>query len=200
MVRAWSVLKRTAATAAVASLAIWEPFATSLAQTGGSPRGPDPMVWMEEKVRGLFPGVSHIGPAQLVRLMGHRADALLLVDVRAPVEFEVSRIEGAQLLDDSLDARRAAATLGDVSGRTVVLYCAIGLRSSRLAMGIERDLRARGAAAVHNLSGGLFRWHNERRPLVDAKGPTELIHPYRRFWRRYLDRPSLASEEPAPDR
>lgn len=153
-----------------------------------------PVTFIEEKIRSLFPGVAHIGPAQLTRLLSHAASDVVLVDVRSEAEFAISHLAGAHHLDPDSPLAAALDEIGDVRDKSVVFYCAIGLRSSRLAVRLGNDLVQRGAAGVYNLSGGLFRWHNEERPLVDAGGETRFIHPYRRFWRRYLDKPELSRE------
>jgi hypothetical protein len=64
----------------------------------------------------------------------------------------------------------------------------VGVRSSRLAERSREWLRRHGAASVSNLRGGIFRWHGERRPLVDARGPTEALHGFDRHWRRLAPR------------
>ena len=153
-----------------------------------------PVTFIEEKIRSLFPGVAHIGPAQLTRMLSHAAGDVVLVDVRSEAEFAISRIAGADRMDPDSQPAVVFDRIGDIRGKSVVFYCAIGLRSSRLAVRLGKDLAMRGAGGVYNLSGGLFRWHNEERPLVNAGGETRFIHPYRRFWRRYLDKPQLSRE------
>ncbi len=81
-----------------------------------------------------------------------------------------------------------------VNGKTAVFYCSVGVRSSRLAERVAQGLKARGAVAVDDLAGGIFAWHGEARPLVDAKGPTDFVHPYDATWGRLLARPQLARD------
>jgi adenylyltransferase/sulfurtransferase len=77
--------------------------------------------------------------------------AMTLVDVREPFEWELGRIDGAQLIPlGELPAR-----LGELdSRRPVVAYCQRGIRSRRAA----EILRAAGFADVRSLSGGIEAW------------------------------------------
>ena len=68
--------------------------------------------------------------------------------------------------------------------RTVVVYCSIGYRSSRLA----EKLRARGIENVFNLEGSLFQWANEGRPLYRGEERVYQAHPYDEEWGQLLDR------------
>ena len=102
----------------------------------------------------------------------------------------MSRIPGALRVDPGIDAaefrRRFASRL---AGRTVVLYCSVGVRSSRLALRVADAAKKDGAAAVVNLSGGIFAWSNQSRPLVvgAGDGQTSHVHPYNASWGRYLE-------------
>ena len=69
-------------------------------------------------------------------------------------------------------------------GRTVVVYCSVGYRSSRLA----EKLRARGIENVFNLEGSLFQWANEGRPLYRGDERVYEAHPYDDEWGQLLDR------------
>ena len=62
--------------------------------------------------------------------------------------------------------------------RTVVVYCSVGYRSSRLA----EELRARGFENVFNLEGSLFQWANEGRPLYRGEERVDQAHPYDEEW------------------
>ena len=67
---------------------------------------------------------------------------------------------------------------------TVVVYCSVGYRSSRL---VSR-LKARGVENVFNLEGSLFQWANEGRPLVRGDEPATRVHPYDDEWGELLRR------------
>jgi sulfur-carrier protein adenylyltransferase/sulfurtransferase len=82
----------------------------------------------------------------------------LLLDVREPMEFQLARLPGAQLipLADLPDR------LGEIDGtREIVAYCHHGIRSSR-AVGF---LRAAGFRA-RNLKGGLTAWADRVDPSM----------------------------------
>jgi rhodanese-related sulfurtransferase len=148
---------------------------------------------VETKIAQSFADITHITPAALTERLAQRRANIVLVDVRAPAEAAVSRLAGAVQADPEARSTHAiVAAAGDLSGKTLVAYCSIGLRSARLLTRISGSLRDRGAVELLNLSGGLFRWRNERRPLVTPDGkPTIAIHPYSTLWRQFLlDDPS----------
>lgn len=96
-----------------------------------------------------YAGVPEIAPEWL---RDHR-DEVLLVDVRAPDEFngELGHLEGARLLP--LDELRAR--MGELSAeKPIVFICQSGKRSA-MAAGI---LRKAGNARVANLAGGMAAW------------------------------------------
>jgi rhodanese-related sulfurtransferase len=78
-------------------------------------------------------------------------EAPVVIDVRAPGEWEERRIEGSinvplSRLSDELD--------GLPEGRALVVYCSSGYRSAIAAS----MLRHRGVDRVHDLVGGLAAW------------------------------------------
>lgn len=138
-------------------------------------------------------------------------DVPLVIDTRAPVEFQVSHIAGAINLDFQADddairgevaprlegwslsfVKRSASlrtrTLHVLGGvREVVCYCSVGYRSSLLAYRINRLLGDRVKA--YNLVGSVFLWAEEGKPLVDGRGnPTESVHPYNWFFGASISR------------
>lgn len=139
-----------------------------------------------------WPALAHLSTEEAATLLA-KGEAVLF-DVRQPEEYAVSRLASAIWVDPG--TRRADFMKqhhGTVRGKTVVFYCAVGVRSSKLAERVAADLRANGATAVHNISGGIFAWHNERRPLVDDSGATDLVHPFDRHWGRLIDRQDRVS-------
>jgi adenylyltransferase/sulfurtransferase len=87
------------------------------------------------------------------------AEALLLLDVREPYEYEIARIEGARLIP-----------LGELESRTdelprdgtIVCQCHSGMRSEHAA----RLLKEAGFENVYNLAGGIEAWSTEVDPVV----------------------------------
>jgi sulfur-carrier protein adenylyltransferase/sulfurtransferase len=88
-----------------------------------------------------------------------RGDALKIVDVREPNEYQINRIEGSQLIP-----------LGDIPNRyreldkndEIVVQCKMGGRSAKAA----DFLRSVGFTKVLNLKGGILDW-------IDKVDPTQ---------------------------
>jgi len=114
----------------------------------------------------------------------------MLLDVRAQEEFAVSRIPGAIRAEE--DAAGQLQQLGVASNDPVVVYCSIGYRSTVLA----EKLQEAGFTNVRNLEGSIFAWAHEGYKLVNENGPAEGVHPYNRWWGRYLQK-SLWKWKPA---
>lgn len=166
----------------------------AIAAMTGSPRAtisggllPTDLDGVAVRLRRLHADIEHLSPEEFVRYCA-RCEPLLF-DVRDAVEFAVSHLAGARRIDPATSAPAFLANhASEVRGRAVVFYCSVGVRSSRLASRIQADLRERGAEGVYNLEGGLFRWHNEGRALIDAEGATDRIHPYNASWGRFISR------------
>jgi rhodanese-related sulfurtransferase len=126
-----------------------------------------------------FPDVATIEASALAALIDRGAD-LLLVDVRTPEEQAVSTIPGALCVGPGTDPRSVPVAS---PAAIVVVYCAVGVRSARLA----RGLAAAGCAGVHNLERGLFGWANEGRPLAGPQGGASRVHRYDDAWQALLD-------------
>jgi rhodanese-related sulfurtransferase len=92
-------------------------------------------------------------PAELDRRR-KRGDELLLIDVREQEEYDIARIEGAQLLPLSR-FNEWAGTL-DPATETVVM-CHHGIRSAQVCAFLARE----GFERVHNLAGGIDLWASE---------------------------------------
>ena len=135
-----------------------------------------------ETVIGLtFSDIEHLSPEQL-RAMTQERGRVILIDAREAEEFEVSRIPGAVRIDPEATLHQFVDGAGRLSGKNVVVYCSIGARSSKLVRRVQDGLLQGGASGVYNLSGGIFRWHNERRRLVDDFGRTDYVHKFDGYW------------------
>lgn len=104
-------------------------------------------------------GVPSITPKELAARLA-RGDALDLVDVREPHEWDICRIEGARLAPLSTFAG-ALGTLD--SARDVILYCRTGVRSAKAL----KQLQAAGFKRLWNLTGGIHGWADD----VDSRIP-----------------------------
>ncbi len=146
-----------------------------------------------------YAGVSHMSPVQLQKgLTGPKRRKYLVLDAREKNEFAVSHIKGAKRVDPSIWHSAFMRKFGPLArGKTVVIYCSVGERSSKLVKYVQQALKQNGAKAVYNLQGGIFKWHNEGRPLlVDAKGTTDLVHPYDKHWGQLVKRASKRRYSP----
>ncbi|MFK8053422.1 MAG: rhodanese-like domain-containing protein [Woeseiaceae bacterium] len=140
---------------------------------------------LHDDIESDYESVEHIGADALDELA---QDRLIVFDVREPDEFRVSHLEGAIRIDPDISADAFVEQYGDfLANRTTVFYCSVGRRSSILAERLDHVIESQGAVASYNLVGGIFRWRNDQRPLVNASGVTDAVHPYNRFWGRLIE-------------
>jgi 3-mercaptopyruvate sulfurtransferase SseA len=66
---------------------------------------------------------------------------------------------------------------------SVLIYSSAGYRGARVASWLGRA----GYTKVHNLSGGIFAWVNEGRPIFRGETPTAQVHPYDQKWGLLVD-------------
>jgi rhodanese-related sulfurtransferase len=143
---------------------------------------------VEADVTKAFPNVAVMPTADL-QAIEKSGQPVVLLDARSDAEFAVSRIEGARRVEPSMSATQFKDAFGtDLKGRKVVVYCAVGRRSSVLASRIENVAKQAGADGVYSLQGGIFRWHNEKRPLLGPLGATDEVHPYSARAARLIER------------
>jgi rhodanese-related sulfurtransferase len=146
-----------------------------------------------------FPRISHVKPDELASRIAQyqtervdvRREGVILFDVREPEEFAVGHLPGAIRIDPNARGQDVLATLKSEAAEDcpqVVFYCSVGVRSSVLAERARVALQAAGCPLPENLRGGVFAWHNQKRVLENAEGPTDFVHPYDRSWGRLLIR------------
>jgi rhodanese-related sulfurtransferase len=125
-----------------------------------------------------WPEVPQMSTQELAQRMapGNGAPHPQLIDVRTRAEYEVSHLPGAVLAETSSEIAAAVRTAPDQ--QTVVLYCSVGVRSSKAAAELLRS----GRANVFNLKGSIFRWANEGRQLVANDRAVHVVHPYNEQW------------------
>jgi len=86
-------------------------------------------------------------------------EALLLLDVREPQEYEIARIDGAVLIPLGELPER----LGELAGASnIVVHCHSGMRSARAV----QFLRQNGIGNAVNLEGGIDAWSERIDPAV----------------------------------
>lgn len=122
---------------------------------------------------------------------------VVIFDVREKNEYAVSHLKEAIRIDPDISPRSFMKKYADqIAGKTVIVYCSVGVRSSALAERIDPLLTASGGKHAYNLTGGIFQWHNEGRPLTRGQQSTRYVHPYNRSWGRLLSHKDLISYRP----
>ena len=149
-----------------------------------------------EKIIKKYPEVKHITADDFVQL---KVSQTLIFDVREPEEYAVSHLKNAIQINPNMKISKFLDAYSDeLNHKTIVFYCSVGERSSKLAAKYKLSLEAQGAQEIYNLVGGIFQWHNEKRKLMEENTETSLIHPYNRFWGRLLDDKNAISYKPNP--
>ena len=94
-----------------------------------------------------------ITPKELFERL-ERKETFRFIDVREPLEYEIARIEGAELLPLS----RANEWLGTLNPEEeIVVMCHHGIRSANVCMFLAQN----GFEKVYNLTGGIDLWSYE---------------------------------------
>lgn len=151
---------------------------------------------VREQVRRNYSTVEQLPTGTFAQTLAQRPDILLL-DVREELEYAVSHIPGAVRVDPGTWRWEFLRRYGDKArGKTVIFYCSVGVRSSRLAASVQAALKEEGAIRVFNLDGGIFAWHNEERALVNRKGATSHVHPFDKYWGKLVKRSDLLRTRP----
>jgi rhodanese-related sulfurtransferase len=149
--------------------------------------GDNPLRVVEADIAARYHDIEHVSPADLALQLARHRDRVVLFDVRTEPEFAISNLKGASRLSPATRSATFKRHHADrVAGKDFVFYCAVGVRSARLASRLQPALVAAGAVRIFNLSGGIFRWHNERRPIVADSGMAERVHPFDAHWARFL--------------
>ncbi|MCP5081934.1 MAG: rhodanese-like domain-containing protein [Alphaproteobacteria bacterium] len=174
--------------ALVAALALWTPGPSQLAAKDRT------LASVHSNVVKEFNSVRHISTQKFSTL---ERSKLVIFDVREDDEYAVSHLSRAIRVDPDIAAgefmRKYA---GEIAGKTVIVYCSVGVRSSALAERISPALKTSGESKVYNLTGGIFQWHNEKRPLTRGAQSTPYVHPYNRSWGRLITDEALISYTP----
>ena len=104
------------------------------------------------------PQIRTIDPTQVAKLVD---DGALLIDVREQHEWDLARIEGAQLkpLSQANDWYQDLPT-----DRDIVFYCHSGQRSGQI---VEALMQRAGLTNVINMSGGLLAWAENDLPIEE---------------------------------
>ena len=138
-----------------------------------------PLAWiiLKQQIRRQFPTVQQLSTKTLANWLENSEPKLQLIDTRNQEEFLVSHLPNAKHIPDLETAK------GNLDPNvTIVAYCSVGYRSSRLA----EQLQQLGYPQVWNLEGSIFQWSNEDRILKQNGKPTQNVHPYSKSWKWLL--------------
>jgi rhodanese-related sulfurtransferase len=138
---------------------------------------------LQRRIAARFPDVKWIKTQDLARWQEDTGQPQpLILDARTPAEFNLSHLKTAILIDPYRPSLRPVQPKDQSDA--IVVYSSAGYRGARVA----NWLHAQGFTSVVNLSGGIFKWANEGRPLFRAEDrPAALVHPYDRRWGLLLD-------------
>lgn len=146
-----------------------------------------------------FPDVHWIDPQGLAKWQaaGSRARPVLL-DARTADEYAVSHLPGAFRMDPYRPILRPLR--GMPKDTAIIVYSSVGYRAARLV----HWLGLQGYNNATALSGSIFAWANEGRPLERNGGPVTQVHPYDDSWKYLLssdyriDAPPVEKKSAAP--
>ena len=155
-----------------------------------------PLPVIDQELRANFPDVASIKASELQKQLGGGKHPIIL-DVREREEFAVSHLRGAVRIDPEAELDDVLRAIGsDPKDRDIIVYCSVGVRSTKLAERVLEGLKERGVRQVSNLSEGIFGWHNTKRPLIRGAQATRYVHPYDALWGRLVSRRDLISYAP----
>ena len=140
------------------------------------------MFWLLKLLLWLnFPNLKLIKIDQLTRWLNEKASSNpLILDARSQEEYAVSHIKSAQWIEPT---NPDISALSEVAlDNPIVVYCSVGYRSAKVA----QQLHHAGYKNVFNLSGGIFQWANQEKPIFTDKHQVETVHPYNSIWGKLL--------------
>lgn len=89
-------------------------------------------------------------------------DLTILIDVREPPEFALSRVEGSELIPMQSIPAELQRLEGMADARALLMLCHHGVRSLQ----VVSWLRAHGIENCFSVAGGIDRWSREVDPGV----------------------------------
>lgn len=135
----------------------------------------------EELLKKTYPeDIPSVSVAEFKKL---KRNNLHLLDTRGKEEYSISHLKNAREVGYYwFDMRDVYDISKDA---TVILYCAVGNRSSRIA---EKLIKA-GYKNVFILYGGIFEWVNEGNPVYTHTDiQTSQVHGYTKEWSIWLEK------------
>lgn len=129
--------------------------------------------WIQIILAFVYPDVPQMSAQGLAALL-EQGQVPILLDARRYEEYRVSHLPQAQWAPRDLEGHALSPRPID---QPVVIYCSVGVRSTKMA----RRLRRQGINAV-NLAGSIFQWAIEQRPLAGPGAERGWVHPYNDLW------------------
>lgn len=135
----------------------------------------------EEILESIYP--DDVPSMSIQELKELNRNGVHLLDARTKKEFEVSHLKYAREVGYFWFDMRSIYDISKKS--TVVVYCAVGNRSSKIA---EKLIKA-GYKNVYMLYGGIFEWVNEGNPVYTHSNiQTPQVHGYTKKWSKWLEK------------
>lgn len=149
---------------------------------------------IHDKIVEDYEQVEHLEASQLMEM---DQENFVFFDVREQKEFDVSHLDGAIQVDPDISPEEFVERYAEqIDGKTLVFYCSVGRRSSKLLSEVSEVIDENNVNASYNLVGGVFRWSNDERPLVNLAQPTEKVHPYNLYWGQLIEDKEAISYKP----
>lgn len=135
----------------------------------------------EELLKSTYP--EDIPSVSIAEFKDMKRENLYVLDTRGKDEYAVSHLKNAREVGYYWFDMRDVYDIP--KNATVVMYCAVGNRSSRIA---ERLIKA-GYKNVFVLYGGIFEWVNGGNPVYTQKDiQTSQVHAYTKEWAKWLEK------------
>ena len=136
-----------------------------------------------QTIRSRFPKVRQLCTTQLDKWFSedNESSTILLVDVREKEEQSISSMKNAIQITPDDGTEPILVKIECYPFKKVVAFCSMGYRSCALIQQLHNDLKSKNKADIdlYNLEGGLFKWANEDKPLVNTENiETKYVHPY----------------------
>jgi rhodanese-related sulfurtransferase len=102
-----------------------------------------------------------IAPKEIQRRL-QAGEKLALIDVREPGEFQLARIDGAELIPMRTVPAELSRLDAQADETELIVFCHHGVRS----LNVVNWLRGQGVDACQSMAGGIDRWSLEIDPTV----------------------------------
>lgn len=102
-----------------------------------------------------------ITPHEIQRRLA-AGEKIALIDVREPGEFQLARIEGAELVPMQTVPSELSRLDAQADDTPLIVFCHHGVRS----LNVVNWLRGQGVEACQSMAGGIDRWSLEIDPTV----------------------------------